>query len=65
MYLVRYRCTYRDHWYDDLETDDYQEAIARALRLEGAGRLVAVWDMNQRVVVYGVTLYPPASQMSW
>ena len=65
MYQVRYRCTYREYWYDDLETDDHQEAINRARLLEGAGRMVAVWDVYRGVVVYGVSVYPPPAQMYW
>jgi len=30
MYLVRYRCMFRDWWYDDIETDDLNVAVTRA-----------------------------------
>jgi hypothetical protein len=42
MYLVRYRCQYREQWYDDLETDNYQEAVERAMALVTGGRLAVV-----------------------
>lgn len=50
MYLVRYRCQYREYWYDDLETDSYQDAVARATALVAGGRLAVV--VSDGVVVW-------------
>ena len=33
MFLVRYRCAYREWWYDDLETYSWEYAFMRALEV--------------------------------
>lgn len=30
MFEVQYRCIHRDYWYEDLDTDDWNEAVRRA-----------------------------------
>lgn len=54
VYLVQYRCQYREYWYDDLETDNWAQAYQRAVMLEAAGRAVRVYDLQTGMVVYGV-----------
>lgn len=42
MFIVQYRCIYREHWYDDSEWWNWQEAAARAMQLAAAGRTVRI-----------------------
>lgn len=30
MFQVKYRCAYRDFWYDDVEFEDWGQAVAQA-----------------------------------
>jgi hypothetical protein len=38
MFEVQYRCQHREHWYDDLETDVWAEAVQRARTVVAARR---------------------------
>ena len=51
-YTVRYRCQYRDYWYDDLETISWPEAVARAQQLTVAGRAVMIVDSFTGQILY-------------
>ncbi len=42
MWVVQYRCLYREHWYDDSEWPDWNGAAARAMQLVAAGRRVRI-----------------------
>lgn len=57
MYLVRYRCAYREYWYEDLETPDPQVALNRAMLLEAYGRTVMVVDLSSGQIVYGLNKF--------
>lgn len=55
MYQVKYKCAYRDHWYDDREFDDWGEAVKR-------GRVVANHRRGLPVVIK-LTRFDPGTHL--
>lgn len=52
VWTVRYRCVYRDHWYDDSDWQDLGSAVQRAQQIqqEEPRRAVVILSPDWRVV---------------
>ena len=50
MYVVQYRCIYRDHWYEEAETAYLLMAQQYAAHVEAAGRVARILDEFGRVI---------------
>lgn len=50
MYMVYYRCIYREHWYEHAETAYLSMAVMYAQQVEGMGRVARIEDPAGNVI---------------
>jgi len=50
MFEVRYRCVYREFWYDDLEFGNLNDAALRAYRLSRERRTPTIVVFDNQIV---------------